>query len=112
MTFALFFSLALAATVQEPAAQPNQPQGAAPQPGAIQTAVRDEPVVTPGERQICRRQVRIGTLAGYERVCHSASEWQALARGTRESWQQLQGTFGSTTDRGRGPICYPNGVGC
>lgn len=112
MSFALLLNLALVVG-QAPAAQPSQDQTTPAQPGAIQTAVREEPVVTPGERQICRRQLRIGTLAAYERVCHSASEWQALARGTRASWEQVQGVLGSTHGReGGGGICQPNGVGC
>ncbi len=65
------------------------------------------------ERMICRRQARIGTLAGYETICHTAAEWQVMARGSQESYRQLQGTLGSTHSReGGGGMCRPNGEGC
>ncbi len=113
MTMLLVLSLTVTAAIQL-AASPIQVQGAGEQQTAAETTPRTASQHTGagGERQICRRQTRIGTLAGTETICRTAAEWQALARGTRESWQQVQGTFGSTTDRGRGLVCQPNGVGC
>ena len=48
------------------------------------------------ERQICKTETRIGTLAGNHRTCHTAREWRQIADNARDTWQQMQGTQGST----------------
>lgn len=96
----LSFIVSLAGvTLQQPAAGPDPDQGAGQQPVARASIDPDRNSVSAADRPICRRQVRIGTLAGFERVCHTAAEWQALARGTGESWRQIQGTHGATNHR-------------
>jgi hypothetical protein len=109
----LLLVLSLAAAIQQPAT-PVQVQGAGQQQVAADATSRtaEQHTGTGRDRVICRRQTRIGTLSGSQTVCHTAAEWQALSRGTGQSWQQLQGTLGSTNDRGGGIICRPNGVGC
>jgi TonB family protein len=48
------------------------------------------------EKLICKRKVRTGSLAGYERTCLTRAEWQRFADRTREEWGELQGTKGNT----------------
>ena len=48
------------------------------------------------ERMICKAETRIGTLAGFQRVCHTNAEWQEIAVRARETWQEVQGKYGST----------------
>jgi hypothetical protein len=108
----LVLTLAAAASLQTPGQVEGTQQP--PQQAAAATTSRtaDQHTGTGRDRMICRRQTRIGTLSGTETVCHTAAEWQALARGTGQSWQQLQGTFGSTREREGGLVCRPNGQGC
>ena len=113
MTILLFLSLAIAGvTTSEPNAVAGDVQGGGQQQTSTTPLAASQAAAPARERQICRRQARIGTLAGYESVCHTAAEWQAMARGTQESYRQLQGTLGSTHDREGGLLCRPNGVGC
>ena len=111
MTFLLLLSLAIVgAGTPEPAA--GDVQGAQQQAPA-ETATAATQATPARERQICRRQARIGTLAGYESVCRTEAEWRAIAAGTQSSYRQLQGTHGSTHGReGGGSLCRPNGEGC
>jgi hypothetical protein len=118
MTTLLFLSLAFAsAATLEPKTLAGNVQTSERQQAAAATATATTQTTsvstTPArDRQICRRQARIGTLAGFESICHTEAEWRAIARGSQASWGQLQGTFGATNDRGRGPACLPNGIGC
>ena len=64
-----------------------------PQPAPAATAKDDS------ARMICKREVRTGTLAGFQRTCRTRAEWSALAQGTQDSWKQLQGVAGSTNER-------------
>lgn len=119
MTILLLLSLAIAGAATP---EPNVVAGDAPPSGQQQVSAdtataaaqaTSQNAVPASERRICRRQTRIGTLAGSETVCHTAAEWQAMARGSQESYRQLQGTLGSTHSReGGGGICRPNGEGC
>jgi len=60
----------------------------------VRTASAEAP--PPRERQICKTETRIGTLAGNHRTCHTAREWRQIADNARDTWQQMQGTQGST----------------
>lgn len=60
---------------------------------ATADASADKPVA---EKKICKRETRIGTLAGRQRTCHTAAEWREIADRARETWQELQGKQGST----------------
>jgi hypothetical protein len=66
----------------------------APKAPTVQTASAEARPVR--ERQICKTETRIGTLAGNHRVCHTSAEWRAIADGARETWERLQGVQGST----------------
>jgi hypothetical protein len=48
------------------------------------------------EKKICRRRLKTGSLADYERMCATKSDWERLSQRTREEWGALQGTLGST----------------
>ena len=70
------------ASAQSPQAAPHQASGA----------------TAPAEKLICKRKLKTGSLVGYERTCHTRAEWQRLADATREAWQELQGSKGSTRE--------------
>lgn len=48
------------------------------------------------EKKICRRRVKTGSLADYERLCATAAEWERMSQQTQREWGALQGTHGST----------------
>ncbi|MEO7178025.1 MAG: energy transducer TonB [Allosphingosinicella sp.] len=48
------------------------------------------------EKKICRRKVKTGSLADYERMCATAAEWSLMTQRTQQEWGALQGTLGST----------------
>lgn len=49
------------------------------------------------EKRICKREQKTGTLAGYERICMTASEWALQRDRTQSEWGSLQGSKGSTS---------------
>jgi hypothetical protein len=100
MAILLVLSLAITgATPQESNALAGGQQQASAAT-ATATAQAPTPAAAPArDRQICRRHTRIGTLAGFESICHTEAEWRAVARGTQSSYEQLQGTHGSTNHR-------------
>jgi hypothetical protein len=61
----------------------------------------NEVVTTPtlaakSEKMICKRRPKTGSLAGYEKSCHTKAEWQKISDSTRDTWQEIQGAKGST----------------
>lgn len=50
----------------------------------------------PSSKRICKRQVRIGTLAAYDRVCMTAAEWDLQRARLQQELGELQGARGST----------------
>jgi hypothetical protein len=98
MAILLVLSLAITGTTQP---EPNILAGGQQRaPTATATSQAPTPAAAPArDRQICRRHVRIGTLAGFESICHTEAEWRAIARGTQSSYEQMQGTHGSTNHR-------------
>jgi hypothetical protein len=52
----------------------------------------------PPEKMICRRQLRTGTLARYDRTCMTDAEWDRYALNNRTFWDEQQGSKGSTHD--------------
>lgn len=51
------------------------------------------------EKKICRRKVKTGSLADYERHCATAAEWSRMSQQTQREWGALQGTHGSTSGK-------------
>lgn len=48
------------------------------------------------EKKVCRRRVKTGSLADYERLCATQADWDRMSQRTKEEWGAIQGTFGST----------------
>jgi len=46
---------------------------------------------------ICKKTVRIGTLAGFERTCMTQREWNKQSDEMKEPWAESQGKKGSTS---------------
>ena len=59
------------------------------------------------EAKICKRKVKVGTLAGFERTCMTQHEWDLAARESQDLWSEWQGRHGSTTDCGAGSGLCP-----
>jgi TonB family protein len=67
------------------------PDGAPAAPASVATAAAAAP-----EKLICRRKLRAGSLASFERTCLTRLEWRRLADHGREVLQELQGAQGSS----------------
>lgn len=67
-------------------------------PGHLPAPIQAGAIVPkdPPEKQICKKSVRIGTLAGVERTCMAASEWTKQSEQVRSNWDQLQGRKGNS----------------
>ena len=50
-----------------------------------QMAIADAP-----EKMICKRSLRIGTLADYERTCMKRSEWKRMSDQMKEPWEEIK----------------------
>lgn len=70
---------------------PNGEAAAAPGLRIATAAAPSKP-----EKKICRRRVKTGSLADYERLCATAAEWERMSQNTQREWGALQGTHGST----------------
>jgi TonB family protein len=42
------------------------------------------------EKQICKRTVRIGTLAGFDRTCMTATEWRQQSDEMKQPWEEMR----------------------
>jgi hypothetical protein len=58
------------------------------------------PVVLTGndrpEPQVCKKTVRIGTLAGFERTCMTPSEWAKQSDQEKQTYEDIQGKKGNS----------------
>lgn len=48
------------------------------------------------ERKICKRFLKTGTLASYERTCLTKAEWDRVTAESRDPWDEMQGRKGMT----------------
>jgi TonB family protein len=48
------------------------------------------------EKVICKKSVRTGTLAGFERTCMTQRQWDRQSDETKQVWDEIQGRKGST----------------
>ena len=48
------------------------------------------------EKKICKRELKTGSMASYERTCMSKREWLLMSDQMKESWEELQGRKGMT----------------
>jgi len=68
---------------------PNSTTGlAAPTPIASNSAP---------EKMVCKKTLRTGSLAGYERTCLTPTEWAKQSAAQKAEWEDLQGKKGSTS---------------
>lgn len=74
----------VAATTAPSTPAPIPAVAPAPSPAPVRLAQAD-----PSEKLICRRQARIGTLAGYERTCLSKGDWDRLAENQRSAIREM-----------------------
>jgi TonB family protein len=74
------------------ATAPEQPQAAAG-PAPVRLASNAAP-----EKRICRRDLRTGSLAAFERTCMTKAEWERYTENQAVFWRSLQGTKGSSRD--------------
>lgn len=63
---------------------------AAPAPAKTTMASADDP-----NKLICKRQLKTGTLASYERLCYTKAQWETLRDQTRREWGDDQVSRGS-----------------
>lgn len=48
------------------------------------------------DQQICKRQLRVGSLAIYERTCRTLREWQTETEDMKKPWRDIQAGWGHT----------------
>lgn len=77
----------------DPAAGANQPAPASTPAGTKASKAHDP------NRIICRQEEEIGTRLGGQRICHTWSEWQAIARNSADALNSVQ-SLGSHTNPG------------
>jgi TonB family protein len=62
---------------------------AAPKPIAVASAP---------ERIVCKKTLKAGSLAGFERTCMTPTEWAKQSDEQKQPWEDLQGKKGSSKD--------------
>lgn len=75
-----------------------------------QAPVPIKPILLTGdqkpEKQICKKSIRVGTLAAVERTCMTVSEWAKQSEESRKTFEDLQGRRGySREDMCQGVSC-------
>ena len=65
-----------------------------PAPISFTSAAAAAPKTT--EAQVCKKNVRIGTLASVERTCMTPSEWAKQSDEQKQTYDELQGRKGSS----------------
>jgi hypothetical protein len=79
---------------------PSQATTYSGRPAATPTGLRivDAPTRA-SEKRICKRTLKTGTLATYEKSCAPQAEWARHRNRNRDEWGELQGAKGSTSGR-------------
>jgi len=73
-------------------------------PALTQTPVSGDPRpaasttgnAAPAGKLICKKRLKTGTLADYEKICHTKGEWERIGAAWRDTWGEIQGSKGST----------------
>lgn len=90
-------------------------------PASTTVLAPPKPVVAAAapEQVVCKKTVRVGTLAGFERTCMTPSEWARYEVDMKRDWGKLQTEHGqacggdySATGGGRATESLPDAVGC
>lgn len=79
-------------TVHEGVINWRLPDSATPASGAAPTRV----AANLPEKKVCRRRLKTGSLADFERLCATRADWERMAEHTRREWGALQGSAGHT----------------
>jgi TonB family protein len=66
---------------------------AAAAPSGLRIVDKPEPA---SGKKICKRSLKTGTLATYERICLSQADWARVRERNRDEWGELQGSKGSS----------------
>jgi TonB family protein len=76
---------------------PSQAASYAGRPAAPPLGLRIVDAPTPAsEKKICKRSLKTGTLATYERICLSKADWARVRERNQDEWGELQGSKGSS----------------
>ncbi len=69
-------------------------------PAATPAGLRivDAPAPASGKK-ICKRHLKTGSLATYERICMTEADWARNRNRNRDEWGELQGAKGSTSGK-------------
>lgn len=87
-------ALALLATATQPAGPPS--------PSAPSAASGKVHANTDGDKVVCRRETQVGSLFS-QSICHTKSEWQAMANDARDDTASAQlGSMHSRANQGIG----------
>ena len=76
--------------------QAASPAAAAPATQVAQAEPTKAKPANDPNQVVCKRQLRAGTLADYEKICRTKADWKRNADNQRDAWGDLQGTKGST----------------
>ena len=49
------------------------------------------------EKVVCKKSIKTGSLAGYERTCLTPTEWAKQSAAMKAEWEDIQGKKGSTS---------------
>ncbi len=76
---------------------PSQAATYAGRPAAAPSGLRIVNAPAPAsEKRICKRSLKTGTLATYERICLTQADWARHRDRNRDEWGELQGSKGSS----------------
>ena len=67
---------------------------AAPVPASLPVRLA---MADPQDKKICKKSLRTGSLASYERTCRTKREWLAESDEMKRVWEENQGKKGMTT---------------
>jgi TonB family protein len=88
---------AMATAVPAPAPAPSV---APPASASMATAsAAPAPAAAGSARLICRRKLKTGSLAAFERTCMTKAEWDRYTANERAFWAEQQGQKGATNER-------------
>jgi protein TonB len=56
--------------------------------------------LTAPEKMVCKKNLKMGTLSNYERICMTPTEWAKQSDDMKEPYEDMQGKKGHTRDGG------------
>ena len=70
-----------------------------PAASPLRLRIVDAPAPSGSQKKICKRHLKTGTLATYERTCMTEAQWIQHRNRNRDEWGELQGSKGSTSGK-------------